>query len=99
VRTGRRDLERPRRAGGSGASDIEVLRQLPTVIPHSPPPLRIDTPLDIVLLQDETGSMGDDIFTLSQLSPQMWDAIVQVATAGFRMSVTPVTGSTANSSA
>jgi hypothetical protein len=47
----------------------------------------IDIPLDIVLLQDETGSMSDDITILKTLAPQIWDNLAGVSTAGFRMSV------------
>lgn len=47
----------------------------------------INVPLDIVLLQDETGSMGDDIASLRSLTPQVWDSIATIAQAGFRMSV------------
>ncbi|MDL1910302.1 hypothetical protein FBQ81_06350 [Chloroflexi bacterium CFX6] len=49
--------------------------------------IHIDVPLDIVLLQDETGSMYDDIAQLQSLAPQTWDSINEVSTAGFRMSV------------
>lgn len=47
----------------------------------------IDVPLDIVILQDETGSMRDDIGNLNRLTPQIWDSIAGMAQAGFRMSV------------
>jgi hypothetical protein len=47
----------------------------------------IDVPLDIILLQDETGSMADDIGNLSVLSPAIWDSISGMAESGFRMSV------------
>lgn len=53
----------------------------------APSNIVIDVPLDIVLLQDETGSMGDDIGALRALAPQIWDSIAAVSTAGFRMSV------------
>ncbi len=47
----------------------------------------IDIPLDIVLMQDETGSMGDDIGALKALAPQIWDSIEDITTAEFAMSV------------
>lgn len=47
----------------------------------------VDIPLDIVLVQDETGSMGDDISALKALAPQIWDNLVTVTSAEFRMSV------------
>ena len=51
------------------------------------PTSTIDVPIDIVLVQDETGSMGDDISSLRNLAPQIWDSIAGISTAGFRMSV------------
>ena len=39
----------------------------------------ITVPLDIVVVQDETGSMGDDIGTLQALAPQIWDSIAGLA--------------------
>jgi hypothetical protein len=48
---------------------------------------QIDVPLDIVLLQDETGSMWDDIGSLQRLAPEIWDSVSGMARAGFRMSV------------
>jgi len=51
------------------------------------PTSTIDVPIDIVLVQDETGSMGDDIGSLRNLAPQIWDSIAGISTAGFRMSV------------
>lgn len=51
------------------------------------PAAAIDVPLDIVLLQDETGSFNDDISTLRRLAPQVWDSIANISRAGFRMSV------------
>jgi hypothetical protein len=53
----------------------------------SPSTSTIDIPVDIVLMQDETGSMSDDISTLKSLAPDIWDAIAAMSTAGFRMSV------------
>lgn len=47
----------------------------------------IDVPLEIVLIQDETGSMDDDIGNLKVLAPQIWDSISVMAQAGFRMGV------------
>jgi len=47
----------------------------------------INVPLDIVLLQDETSSMRDDIGNMNHLSPEIWDSISTIAHAGFRMSV------------
>ncbi|MGD1019599.1 MAG: Ig-like domain-containing protein [Verrucomicrobiia bacterium] len=47
----------------------------------------IDVPLDIVLVQDETGSFSDDLPELQALAPQIWDSVGAIAHAGFRMSV------------
>ena len=47
----------------------------------------IDAPLDIILLQDETGSMMDDISALQALAPQIWDSIAAISTAQFTMGV------------
>ncbi len=47
----------------------------------------IDVPLDILLLQDETGSMGDDIGSLVALAPEIWNSVEGMAQAGFRMGV------------
>jgi len=47
----------------------------------------INVPLDIVLVQDETGSFSDDLPNLRTLAPQIWDSINTVAKSGFRMSV------------
>ena len=47
----------------------------------------IDVPLDVVVLQDETGSMGGTIEQLRNLTPQIWDSLNDASTAGFRMSV------------
>ncbi|MEI7771480.1 MAG: Ig-like domain-containing protein [Chloroflexales bacterium] len=47
----------------------------------------IATPLDIMLLQDETGSMGDDIASLQQLVPAVWDGVAGLTSVQFRMGV------------
>ncbi len=47
----------------------------------------IDVPVDIVLLQDETGSMTDDIDALRSLAPQIWDSVAGISAAEFRMGV------------
>jgi hypothetical protein len=47
----------------------------------------IREPLDVVLLQDETGSMYDDISAVQALAPQIWDGLSTVSSGGFRMSV------------
>lgn len=47
----------------------------------------IDTPLDIVILQDETGSMGDDIDVLQALVPEIWDDLAAMTTVEFRIGV------------
>ena len=57
-----------------------------TIIVEPPLPV-IDIPLEIVILQDETGSMGDDIGNLKALAPEIWDSIGLMANSGFRMSV------------
>lgn len=51
------------------------------------PSVPISVPLDIVLVQDETGSMSDDISNLRTLAPEIWDSVDALAAAGFRMSV------------
>ena len=56
----------------------------PLLIPDG---LSIDAPLDIVYVQDETGSMGNDIAALRALAPQIWDSIEAITTSEFRMSV------------
>ncbi|MEM3434276.1 MAG: invasin domain 3-containing protein, partial [Candidatus Methanomethyliaceae archaeon] len=60
---------------------------LPQPVPLAAAQSTIAVPLDIVLLQDETGSMSDDIGALRALAPQIWDSVAGIATAGFRMSV------------
>jgi hypothetical protein len=47
----------------------------------------IDVPLDILIVQDETGSMSDDVGSLKSLAPAIWDSIGDMAQAGFRMGV------------
>lgn len=47
----------------------------------------LSEPLDIVLVQDETSSMWDDIGALRALAPQIWDSLAERSGAGFRMSV------------
>jgi hypothetical protein len=47
----------------------------------------INVPLDIVVVQDETGSMADDIGSLRTLAPQIWDSIAAISTVEFRMAV------------
>jgi hypothetical protein len=44
-------------------------------------------PLDIMLLQDETGSMGDDIASLQRLVPEIWDGVTDLTDVQFRMGV------------
>jgi hypothetical protein len=58
--------------------------QLTVVFTPTP---KITVPLDIIFVQDETGSMGDDISSLQILAPQIWDSIYVVSEAGFRMGV------------
>jgi len=53
----------------------------------TPPELRINIPLDIVLVQDETGSMSDDIGALKTLAPQIWNSIAAAADVEFRFGV------------
>lgn len=87
--------------GVSQVAGAKALRQ-PNRPPSSPsltPPLTsstqpqipgssiIDVPLDIVLVQDETGSMGDDISALVSLAPDIWDGIAAITTSEFRMAV------------
>jgi hypothetical protein len=60
--------------------------QLHFTFDFTPSP-QIDVPLDIVLVQDETASMGDDISGLQSLAPQIWDSINGAALEGFQMSV------------
>ncbi|MBI3240823.1 MAG: carboxypeptidase regulatory-like domain-containing protein [Chloroflexi bacterium] len=50
-------------------------------------PVALTVPLEIALLQDETGSMWDDVDTLKRLAPQIWDSVVDIGIAGFRMGV------------
>jgi hypothetical protein len=52
---------------------------------HLQPPILV--PMDIVLLQDETGSMADDIAALNQITPQIWDSIAEISRTEFRMGV------------
>lgn len=50
-------------------------------------PALLSEPLDIVLVQDETSSMWDDIGALRSLAPAIWDGVAERSGAGFRMSV------------
>lgn len=70
-----------------GAAPLPSAEVAPEVGVGAVPTYTIDVPLDIVLLQDETGSMTDDISALRALAPQIWDSLTAVSTAGFRMSV------------
>lgn len=78
----------------SGTTFIEVADygsigggQLAFSTRYTPTVAVTSTPLDVVLLQDETGSMADDISSLRNLAPQIWDGLTGISTAGFRMSV------------
>ncbi|WP_448540936.1 Ig-like domain-containing protein [Roseiflexus sp.] len=81
------------------ASLLIIVTLLASFVTPAPPPASAaspsalftqsasSAPLDIMLLQDETGSMGDDIASLRRLVPEIWDGIDNLTTAQFRMGV------------
>lgn len=69
------------------AAGVTRVEQPRITIPSSPLAPTLDVPLDIVLVQDETGSMADDISSLRSLAPQIWDGIDALTSADFQMSV------------
>lgn len=66
--------------GAPGGGSLRLLADFVTL-------QAIDTPLDIVILQDETGSMDDDIGVLQALVPEIWDDLAGMTTVEFRIGV------------